>query len=89
MNLKRVNRWVLRHHRTLEFVGVGMRITSFGAVSWLGQDSPFFAIWAVNTLDAILLSWCSWVRRDAPYILLNMFWILVGVVGILRAGGLI
>lgn len=89
MSLKRANRWVLRHHQSLEFVGVAMRIGSFGAVSWMGDDSPFFAIWAVNTLDAILLSWCSWVRRDAPYILLNVFWILVGIVGLLRAAGVL
>jgi len=84
-----LNHMVLRHIRTLEMIGVLMRIFSFSLVSWMGPDSPFLFVWIFNTIDAALLSWCAIVKRDPAYILLNLFWILVGVVGILRAGHLI
>src|SRR5687768_15613048 len=71
----------------LELVGVVMRIASFSLVSWYGPASPFMVVWVVNTLDAILLTWCAVVRKDFAYTLLNAFWILVGAVGIARAGG--
>lgn len=87
--LLRLNAWIRLHHKNIEMVGVALRIGSFGTVSWMGNNSPFFAVWTVNTFDAILLSWCSIVRRDSAYTLLNVFWILVGVVGILRAGGVL
>jgi hypothetical protein len=70
-------------------VGVLMRIFSFSLVSWMGPDSPFMFVWIVNTVDAILLSWCAALRKDKAYTLLNTFWVLIGVVGILRAGGMI
>lgn len=38
-----------------------------------------------NTIDAVVLSWCAILKKDAAYTLLNVFWILVGVVGIVRA----
>ncbi|QDQ29359.1 hypothetical protein FNU76_16375 [Chitinimonas arctica] len=66
-----------------------MRIFSFSLVSWLGPQSPFMFVWAFNTLDALMLSWCSALKRDPAYTLLNTFWILVGVVGMLRAGNLL
>lgn len=87
--LKRLNTWVRMHHKGLELLGVLMRIASFATVSWMGEKSPFLVVWIVNTTDAIILSWCSLVRRDAAYVLLNVFWILVGVVGILRASGVL
>ena len=46
-------------------------------------------VWIFNTIDAVLLSWCSALKKDAAYTLLNTFWILVGVIGILRAAGLL
>lgn len=85
--LVRLNSWVRMHHKGLELVGVLMRIGSFATVSWMGQASPFLVVWVVNTADAILLSWCSLVRRDAAYTLLNLFWIVVGIVGVARAAG--
>lgn len=85
--LVRLNSWVRLHHKGLEMVGVLMRIASFATVSWMGEKSPFLIVWVVNTADAILLSWCSMVRRDAAYTLLNLFWILVGIVGVARAMG--
>lgn len=83
-----MNTFVLKNIQVLEMVGVVMRIFSFSLVSWLGPSSPFLFVWAFNTTDAALLSWCSILRKDRAYTLLNVFWVLVGVVGILRASGL-
>lgn len=66
-------------------VGVLMRIFSFSLVSWMGPESPFMFVWAFNTTDAVILSWCSILKKDNAYTLLNVFWIMVGVVGMLRA----
>lgn len=84
-----VNNFVRRYIRSFEMVGVLMRIFSFSLVSWLGPESPFLFIWSVNTFDAVVLSWCSILKRDYAYTLLNVFWIMVGIVGILRAENLI
>ena len=89
MPLAASNRFVLSHIRLIEMVGELMRIFSFSLVSWMGPDSPFMFVWVFNTIDAIMLSWCSILKRDNAYTLLNVFWIMVGVVGILRAGQLI
>jgi hypothetical protein len=70
-------------------IGVIMRIISFTLVSWLGPESPFLFVWIFNTLDAILLSWCAILKKDKAYTVLNLFWILVGIVGILRSSGLL
>lgn len=75
--------------RALEMVGVLMRIFSFSLVSWLGPESPFMFVWIFNTIDAVLLTWCAALRKDAAYTLLNGFWILIGIIGIARAGGFI
>lgn len=69
--------------------GVLMRIFSFTLVSWLGAKSPFMFVWICNTMDAVLLSYCAVSRKDRAYTLLNVFWIIVGLVGIARAGGFI
>jgi hypothetical protein len=79
-----LNEFVLRHVKTIEMIGVVMRIISFSLVSWLGPRSPFMFVWVFNTIDAIGLTWCAVVRRDSAYTLLNGFWILIGVVGIAR-----
>jgi len=71
----------------MEMAGVIMRIFCFSLVSWLGPASPFMLVWIVNTLDAILLTYCAILKKDKAYTLLNGFWILVGIVGIARAGG--
>lgn len=88
-NMERANRFILDNIKTLEMVGVLMRIFSFSLVSWLGPQSPFMFVWIFNTADAILLSWCSILKKDRAYTLLNTFWIVVGLVGIARAGGII
>ena len=70
-----------------EMLGVVMRIISFTLVSWLGAASPFMFVWIFNTADAILLTYCAVLKQDRAYTLLNSFWILVGIIGIARAGG--
>jgi hypothetical protein len=87
--MKLINDFVLKHVRIIEMIGVLMRIFSFSLVSWLGPASPFMFVWIFNTIDAILLSWCAVLKRDQAYTVLNVFWILVGIVGILRAGNFI
>jgi hypothetical protein len=84
-----INTFVLKNIRTIEMVGVLMRIFSFSLVSWLGPASPFMFVWIFNTVDAVMLSWCSALKKDAAYTLLNTFWILVGIVGMLRASSII
>lgn len=83
--LQRVNAFILRHLRALEMAGVVMRIMSFSLVSWLGPQSPFLFVWIFNTVDAVLLTWCATLRKDAAYTLLNAFWVLIGIVGIVKA----
>jgi hypothetical protein len=79
-----MNQFVIRHLKVIEMIGVLMRVFSFSLVSWLGPDSPFLFVWVFNTTDAIMLTWCSLLKRDAAYLVLNSFWILVGLIGILR-----
>ena len=84
-----VNTSILKYVRTIEMVGVLMRISSFSLVSWLGPDSPFMFVWAFNTIDAVMLSWCSILKKDMAYSLLNVFWVVIGIIGMLRASGAI
>ena len=87
MAITRINSFVRRYMSTIEMVGVLMRIFSFSLVSWLGPASPFMFVWMFNTADAVMLSWCSILKKDKAYTMLNVFWIMVGMIGILRAGG--
>lgn len=87
--LNALNQFVFKHVRILEMTGVLMRIFSFTLVSWLGAQSPFLLVWTINTFDAILLSWCAILKKDKAYSLLNLFWIGVGIVGILRTIGVL
>jgi len=80
-----MNKFIFVHIKKFELVGVLMRIFSFSLVSWLGPQSPFLFVWSFNTIDAAMLSWCAILKRNLAYSVLNLFWILVGVVGILRA----
>ena len=66
----------------LEGFGVAMRIFSFGMLSIMGKDTPFLTMWIINTIDAVLLTYCAWERGNRPYILLNTFWLIVGAIGI-------
>lgn len=85
MILDKINSVVNTYIRFIEMIGVLMRIFSFSLVSWMGAESPFMFVWVFNTIDAVLLSWCSILKKDNAYTLLNVFWIMVGVVGIFRA----
>jgi hypothetical protein len=78
------NNFILKYLKIFEMTGVIMRIFSFSLVSWLGPHSPFLFVWICNSLDAVILSWCAILKKDTAYTLLNVFWILVGVVGVLR-----
>jgi hypothetical protein len=82
-----LNNFVLKNIKVIEMTGVIMRITSFSLVSWLGPHSPFLFVWIFNTTDAVALSWCATLKKDAAYTLLNVFWVIIGIVGILRAAG--
>lgn len=84
-----INQFVLEHVKKFEMLGVLMRIISFTVVSWLGSKSPFIFVWIFNTIDAVLLSYCAILKKDKAYTLLNIFWILIGIIGILRAAGLL
>jgi hypothetical protein len=66
----------------LELIGVVMRIMAFGTLSIMNKDTPFLLMWIWNTVDAVILTYCAWERNNKPYILMNTFWLIVGVVGI-------
>ena len=66
----------------LEGIGVIMRIMAFGLLSIMGKDTPFLWMWIWNTIDALILTYCAWERDNRPYIILNLFWLLVGAIGI-------
>lgn len=87
--MTQINLFVSRYMSLIEMIGVLMRVFSFSLVSWLGPASPFMFVWIFNTIDAIMLSWCSILKKDKAYTLLNVFWIMVGVIGVLRAAGLL
>ena len=87
MPLNLINPVVLKHIKTFEMIGVLMRIASFSVVSWLGPHSPFLLVWIVNTTDALLLTWCAVLRKDRAYTVLNVFWMIIGAIGIVRASG--
>ncbi len=82
--LNKINDYIIVNVRSFEMAGVLMRITSFSLVSWLGPQSPFLFVWVFNTIDAILLSWCAILKNDRAYTVLNMFWIIIGIIGIVR-----
>jgi phosphoglycerol transferase MdoB-like AlkP superfamily enzyme len=67
---------------SLETIGVVMRILAFGMLSILNKDTPFLFMWIWNTLDAVILTYCSWERDNKPYMILNIFWLIVGAIGI-------
>jgi hypothetical protein len=79
MKLKLLNESVVK---SLENIGVFMRIFSFGMLAVMGKDTPLLTMWIINTLDAVILTWAAWERSNRAYILLNTFWLIVGVIGI-------
>ena len=83
--INKINNFILAHIKYFELLGVCMRIFSFSLVSWLGPLAPFLFVWIFNTFDAILLTWCSFLKKDISYTILNLFWIFVGLLGIYKA----
>ena len=71
-------KWV----KLLESIGVIMRIIAFGTLSLMGPGTPFLLMWIWNTIDAVILTYCAWERGNKAYLILNIFWMLVGLVGI-------
>ena len=65
-----------------ESIGVIMRIFSFGMLAILGKDTPLLTMWIINTIDAMILTWAAWERSNRAYIILNIFWLIVGIIGI-------
>ena len=66
----------------LEGIGVIMRIIAFGTLSIMGPDTPFLWMWIWNSIDAVILTYAAWERNNKSYILLNFFWLIVGIIGI-------
>jgi len=85
--MKQLNLFIVKNIKAIEMLGVLMRVFSFSLVSWMGPASPFLFVWIFNTADALILSWCAVLKKDKAYSVLNIFWILVGIVGIARTIG--
>ena len=68
--------------KLLENIGVVMRIIAFGTLSIMGPGTPFLLMWIWNTIDAVILTYCACERENKAYLILNIFWMLVGLVGI-------
>ena len=68
--------------KLLESIGVIMRILAFGTLSLMGPGTPFLLMWIWNTIDAIILTYCAWERSNRAYLILNIFWMFVGLIGI-------
>jgi len=66
----------------MEHIGVVMRVIAFGTLSLMGPDTPFLYMWIWNTIDAIILTYAAWERSNRAYLILNIFWMFVGLVGI-------
>jgi hypothetical protein len=66
----------------MEHIGVVMRIIAFGTLSIMGPNTPFLWMWIWNTMDAIILTYAAWERGNKAYLILNIFWMLVGLIGI-------
>jgi hypothetical protein len=68
--------------KLLEHIGVVMRVIAFGTLSIMGPSTPFLLMWIWNTIDAMVLTYAAWERSNKAYLILNIFWMLVGLVGI-------
>lgn len=78
MKIIKNEKWI----ELMEGVGVIMRIIAFGTLSIMGPNTPFLWMWIWNTIDAVILTYAAWERDNKSYILLNFFWLIVGIVGI-------
>jgi hypothetical protein len=64
-----------------------LTLSSPNTFAW--SFEPFLFDWVFNTTDALMLSRCSILKRDLAYSVVNVFWVIIGIVGILRAGSFI
>jgi hypothetical protein len=78
MKLIQNEKWI----KLMEIVGVIMRIIAFGMLSIMGPKTPFLYMWIWNSIDAAILTYAAWERNNKAYIILNIFWMIVGLVGI-------
>ena len=78
MKIIKNEKWI----ELLEGIGVIMRIIAFGTLSIMGPDTPLLWMWIWNSIDAVILTYAAWERNNKSYILLNFFWLIVGIVGI-------
>ena len=78
MKIIKNEKWI----ELLEGIGVIMRIIAFGTLSIMGPNTPFLWMWIWNSIDAVILTYAAWERNNKSYILLNFFWLIVGIVGI-------
>ena len=78
MKIIKNEKWI----ELLEGIGVIMRIIAFGTLSIMGPNTPFLWMWIWNSVDAVILTYAAWERNNKSYILLNFFWLIVGIVGI-------
>jgi hypothetical protein len=76
-----MNKWI----ETLEGFGVGIRIIGIATISIMGSETPFGPIWVAQFISALLLTWCSWKRMNRPYIVLNGFYTLISLWGIVNS----
>ena len=78
MKIIKNEKWI----ELLEGIGVIMRIVAFGTLSIMGPNTPFLWMWIWNSVDAVILTYAAWERNNKSYILLNFFWLIVGIIGI-------
>jgi hypothetical protein len=78
MKIIKNKKWI----ELMEGIGVVMRIIAFGTLSIMGPSTPFLLMWIWNTIDAVILTYAAWERDNKSYILLNFFWLIVGIIGI-------
>jgi hypothetical protein len=71
--------------KNLEFAGVILRMGTFLMLSIMGKDTPFLTMWIINTMDATLLTYCAIKRHNRAYTIMNIFWLIVGTIGIINS----
>ena len=68
-------------------VGVLMRIFSFSLVGWLEPAALSFLFGPLTPPTQSCCLGAQIIKKDKAYTVLNVFWIGVGVVGMIRAVG--
>jgi hypothetical protein len=69
----------------LEISGVILRMGTFLMLSLMGKETPFLIMWVINTCDATLLTYCAIKRHNRAYTIMNIFWLIVGIIGIINS----